>query len=307
MAADRSAPTTSGLVFDIKRFAIHDGPGIRSTVFLQGCPLTCAWCHNPEGRTAAPRLWWSAAACMHCNACVSHCPNQALSWRGQRLLIDHDACQACGACVDGCPTTAIAYTTRRMTVAEVMAEVLADRIFYHHSGGGMTCSGGEPLAQAGFAAALCQAARETGLETAIETSLGGDDGAIGRLLPHVDRWIIDRKAPDEPRSRAWTGLSLDDWRRRFQLLLAAGCDPLVRIPLVPGHTDDPAVLATIAADLATIRPGQRVELVPWNPLASGKYERLGWDFPFSVDHAPHDKTTVQLLERTLRAAGLTAV
>ena len=199
-----------GTVFDIRRFCVHDGPGVRTTVFLKGCPLTCGWCHNPEGRDAALRLQYFAEKCLGCGDCVRACPNQALTLgvgaEGARIAIDHDACRACGACVAACPSEALALDGRVMTAEAVVAALLADADLLR-DGGGVTLSGGEPLAQGEFAAAILAGCRAAGLHTAVETSLAAPAAVVERLIPLVDCWLCDLKGADDDAHRRETGIA----------------------------------------------------------------------------------------------------
>lgn len=198
-----------GRVFDIQRFCVHDGPGIRTTVFLKGSPLRCLWCHNPEGLSPHPELSFLADRCLACGACLSSCPQGAHELSpnaGHRIA--RDRCRACGACAAVCPAGALEMVGQDMTVQQVLAEALRDRAFYRAAGGGITLSGGEPLLQPRFAAAVLQAAKAESLHTAIETcGAGGEEQWVG-LLPYADRVLFDLKETEPQRHRQYTGAPL---------------------------------------------------------------------------------------------------
>lgn len=277
---------SEGLVFNVQRFSIHDGPGIRTTVFLKGCPLRCYWCHNPEGLSPEPELQVFARLCTACGACVAVCPEGAHRIVGGRKEFRRELCRGCrdcARCVHECLAGALVLAGRRMSVAEVMAQVLADRPFYRRSGGGVTLSGGEPLSQLPFAAALLEECKREGLHTAVETSGHCAWSALERILPLVDLVLMDLKHMDSEQHRLATGagneLLLDNARR-----LAATPTPLqFRVPVVPGVNDSPEAIGAIARfvrDLARARGGAagiELELLAFHPLGCDKYASLGLD------------------------------
>lgn len=264
-------------VFDIQRFSVHDGPGIRSTLFLKGCPLRCAWCQNPEGLEATIRLWHFPNLCDRCGICVEVCPQRALTLGAEGVEIDRSACDLCGKCIDACPRNALAFDGRDLEVDEAVAQLAADRLFFERSGGGVTFSGGDPLLQADFVEAVARRLQAQGIHTAVETSLFAPWASVERLLPVIDLFIVDLKVADPSRHAALTGqdsaLILANLRR-----LAAALDGtgrlLLRVPLIPGHTTDAANLDGLAALAASIAPGAPVELMNFNPLAAAKYRRM---------------------------------
>jgi pyruvate formate lyase activating enzyme len=264
--------------FDIQRFSVHDGPGIRSTLFLKGCPLRCVWCQNPEGLEGAIRLWHFANLCERCGTCVESCPKKALSLGPEGVDIDHAACDLCGKCIEACPRNALAFDGRDLTVDEAVAQLAADRVFYDRSGGGVTFSGGDPLLQADFVAAVAARLKALGIHTAIETSLFAGWEKIEPLLPIVDLFIVDLKLADPARHAELTGqdnATILANVRRLAAALAGSGRLLFRVPLIPGITVDPGNLAAVAALAAAIAPTVPVELMNFNPLAGAKYRRMG--------------------------------
>ncbi|MBR2911307.1 MAG: glycyl-radical enzyme activating protein, partial [Lentisphaeria bacterium] len=182
------------LVFDIEKFAVHDGPGIRTVVFMKGCPLHCLWCHNPESQSFEKEIFFNSAQCTFCNRCAAICRAGCHTIAGKQHIFDRTNCLRCGKCAENCPADALKLCGREMSVHEVIEEVLKDKVFYENSGGGITLSGGEPLAHFDFTFELLKAAKENGLHTAVETSGFASPQRIEKILPLVDLWLWDLKA-----------------------------------------------------------------------------------------------------------------
>jgi len=266
-----------GRIFDLQRFSVHDGPGIRSTLFLKGCPLRCVWCQNPEGLEGALRLWHFQNLCGRCGTCVKACPKQALTLGPERIEIDRAACDLCGKCIDACPRNALALDGRDLEVEEAIEQLAADRIFFERSGGGVTFSGGDPLLQADFVRAVAAGLKARGIHTAIETSLFAAWERIEPLLPVIDLFIVDVKVADPARHLALTGQEAGPIRENLRRLVRALGDPrrlLLRVPLIPGMTAEEGNLAGVAEIIAGISPETPVQLMNFNPLAAAKYQRM---------------------------------
>ena len=270
-------PASPGRVFDLQRFSVHDGPGIRSTLFLKGCPLRCAWCQNPEGLERAVRLWHFANLCERCGTCVDSCSKKALVLGPDGIDIDRSACDLCGKCTDACPRNALAFDGHDLEVEEAVKQLEADRIFYERSGGGVTFSGGDPLLQADFVGAVAGKLKARGIHTAIETSLFAPWPSIEALLPVIDLFIVDVKVGDPARHADLTGqdseLILSNTRRLSAALAGSG-RLLLRVPLIPGLTATGENLAAVASIIASVDPALPVELMNFNPLAAAKYRRM---------------------------------
>jgi pyruvate formate lyase activating enzyme len=275
---------TTGRVFDLQRFSVHDGPGIRTTVFLKGCPLRCRWCQNPEGLDRRISLWHFANLCGQSGRCQEVCPTNAITLTPTGVDINHAACTRCGDCVEACPRNALALDGRDITTAEVVDEVGRDAIFHEVSGGGVTFSGGEPLAQAAFVRETAAALKERGLPTTLESSFHAPWSSIEPLLDVIDLFIIDVKVADSEAHRVATGvpnkLIIDNLGRLASALRGMG-RILVRVPLVPRYTASPENLRAIADLVYAIDPALPVELINFNPLAGAKYRRMGMAHEFA--------------------------
>jgi pyruvate formate lyase activating enzyme len=263
-----------GLVFDIQRAALHDGPGIRTTVFLKGCPLRCAWCHNPESWHAAVELSFDPEACAHCFACVPACPNGAQQESGGRHVLERRRCLACGSCVEACSHGALQLVGRQMTVDQVLEVVERDRPFYTRGGGGLTVSGGEPLSQAAFARELLKAAQARALPTCLDTCGECRIEELESLLSYVDVVLFDYKATGSDRHRQLTGSDGTRILGNLDRLLMQGVRVILRVPLVPGVNDDASHLDAVAAIYAG-GGVEAVEVMPYHALGRDKRRRFG--------------------------------
>lgn len=268
----------TGLVFDIRGFSLHDGPGLRTTVFLKGCPLRCLWCCNPESQQAQPEAVWIAERCIGCNRCLEVCVARAIALTADGgRWIDPGRCDACGRCVEACPGEALQVVGRRMPVEAVLAQVARDALYAEHSGGGLTLSGGEPLAQPEFALELLRRYRseEKGAHTAVETSGEAEWEVLETLLPEVDLFLYDLKHPDSAAHRRLTGRGNERILANARRLAAAGANLVIRMPLVEGENDDPRALSATADFVASLRAVRRIDLLPYHRLGEPKYRRLG--------------------------------
>lgn len=261
-------------VFNLQRFCIHDGPGIRTTVFLKGCNLNCWWCHNPEGKQAQPQLMFYADKCLGCGACVKICPTGARSINNGKIVFQSNLCQQCFACVEVCPSEALTRCGEIKTVEEVFQEVIRDKPFYETSGGGVTVSGGEPLLYPYFVKNLFIGLRKISIPTAVETagSIPWENFRI--VLPWTDLFLYDLKIAEEKSLKQATGASLPLILNNLKNLLKAGACVLIRIPLVPGFNDLPVQLEKMVNLIKKIPGKFQVELLKYNYLASGKYRAL---------------------------------
>lgn len=276
----------SGILFDIRRYSVHDGPGIRTTVFFKGCPLNCWWCHNPEGRSPEIEIFQRDNRCIRCGACLDVCVVGAISQQHDTFVTDRTLCTLCGACVEECYAEARELVGKRMTVAEVMVEIEKDRPFYEQSGGGVTFSGGEPLLQPTFLAALLRACRSQGIHTALDTCGYASWETLNRLRQDVDLFLYDLKLIDEERHRQYTGVSNQLILENLRRLSASGHSVLVRFPLIPYINDDERNLHQMVEFLLSLPQQYPVDLLPYHDSALHKYHGLGVEYRLPETPAP---------------------
>jgi len=294
------------LIFDIRQYSIHDGPGVRTTVFFKGCPLECRWCCNPESQAGRSELVWVGERCLGCDLCLSVCEKSALGGAADGgRTIDRERCDCCGACARRCPGEALNLIGRRVSVDEVLEEVARDALYFEASGGGLTLSGGEPLAQPDFAAELLRRYKreERGGHTAVETCGFVAWSVIERVAPDVDLFLYDLKHVDPEEHRRLTGegnqLVLDNARR----LAAAGYAMVMRLPLIAGVNDRREQLEA-AADFILSLPGvRRLDLLPYHRLGEPKYRRLGKAYPLAGEPSLSSEQVARAAE-ILAAKGL---
>jgi pyruvate formate lyase activating enzyme len=298
----------TGRVFDIQRFSIHDGPGIRTTVFLKGCPLRCLWCGNPESISPKPQLSYVAEKCIACGECVKACPRGALSLdAAQNAALDRKRCDNCGRCAAVCDAKALEMVGRDATVDEVLAVVLRDRDYYAATGGGMTLSGGEPLQQPDFAEALLHAAKGEGLHSCIETSGMAEWAVFERLLPLVDLWLYDFKETDPQWHAKFTGFGNSPILANLRSLHRAGAKILLRCPMIPQHNARQAHLDGIAALAQELPKLAGVELLPYYDLWRAKLKRFGLPSTLPESVKPPDRATINSWIDYLRQRGVRVV
>lgn len=263
-----------GEIFDIKHFAVHDGPGIRTTIFLKGCPLHCVWCHNPEGMKRGKDLWVKREACIHCGTCIQACEKQALRMENGEIAISRERCDFCDACVEKCPARAMQRIDKWMDTRELTELLTREEIFTEVSGGGVTISGGEPLYQPEFLVQLLKEMKEAGVPTCIETSMFAPRKVLESIIPYVDRFLVDIKILDEEQHKKYTGVSNRPILENFKYLAGQGKPILVRIPLIPGITATEENLRGIRAFVNTVNPEIPIEVLNFNSFAGSKYRFL---------------------------------
>lgn len=267
-----------GTIFDVKRFAVHDGPGIRTTLFLKGCPLHCLWCHNPESISRQSQLVFTPMKCIGCLNCIKVCPQGAHQLIDGEHVIVRELCLACGTCAEGCYAGALELAGREVTVREMIEEVLRDRAFYETSGGGMTLSGGEPLFQYEFTRALLRSAKAEGLHTALDTTGLTSWERLEELLPYIDLILYDLKQMDRERHIALTGVPNEQILDNLRRVDATGQPLWIRIPLIPGQNDDDANYHALGRFLSGLNHVERIEILRYHRLAESKYESVGYDY-----------------------------
>ena len=293
------------IVTDIQRFCVNDGPGIRTTVFLKGCPLTCPWCHNPESLSYRPQLAFTASSCVGCGACVAACPNGVHELVDGRHVVHFDRCVACGACVAACPAGALRIYGREMGVGQIVAEVEKDRDFYETSGGGATISGGECMSSYADTLAIVRAVRDAGIGVCIETSGLGPAAHYRELASLVDAFLLDYKVSGSGRYEELIGLSEKNVLATLDALGEAGARVILRCPLIPGFNDTDEHFSRIAE--LSGRPGvDHVEVLPYHDLGVGKAKSIGSDRYVEGESMPAD-ATVDAWMRRIRDFGARTV
>jgi len=275
----------TGTTFNIQRFSTEDGPGIRTTVFFKGCPLQCAWCHNPEGLSSGQELMWYDVRCIAARDCLDVCPVDALALTPQGMHIDRQLCDACGACANACPAGALEVIGRAWTPEELLAEVMKDAIFFETSGGGVTLSGGEPMMQADFVLAFAGLCHGAELHIALDTCGVAAWARYERVLPLVDLVLYDLKIYDADCHQESTGIDNCTILENARRMAHAGVPIWIRTPVIPGHTASVANIVAlgewIASELPTV---ERWDLLAYTNLGGPKYHRL--DLPYALEGVP---------------------
>lgn len=272
-SSGQSKENMVGLVLQIMRFCLHDGPGIRTTVFLKGCPLRCWWCHNPESHSFQPEIAMYSERCIRCGKCLEVCSEQAISLAGDLYVLEASKCNLCGACTQFCPAEALQIIGRSMSVADVMQEVRKDLIFYDQSGGGVTFSGGEPFMQPAFLLALLKACQEEQISTAVDTCGYVALDILAEISSLVDLFLFDLKLIDSKRHQYYTGVPNELILSNLKYLAALKREVVVRIPIIPGVNDDPENIRQSGEFVKSLGL-KKVHLLPYHKGGTGKYERL---------------------------------
>jgi pyruvate formate lyase activating enzyme len=303
-----------GILFDIRKYSIHDGPGIRTAVFFKGCPLRCAWCHNPESQSFQPELILRPSRCIACEACVAACPNEAIEvflhprplpqgGRGE-IVTDRAKCQACGECTQVCYAEGRQLIGQTYSLEQVMAEIEGDRVFYEQSGGGVTFTGGEPMSQRAFLLALLRGCKARGLHTTLDTSGYCTWEALDEVGPFVDLFLYDLKLMDDTRHRQYTAVPNTLILENLRKLSEAGNTIRVRIPIIPGVNDDEENLRASGEFLAGLPNLQRVDILAYHSSAEAKYQNLGMGYTLPGLKSPTNEHMDEIAA-ILRGFGLT--
>jgi pyruvate formate lyase activating enzyme len=271
-----------GVVFDIQNYCLYDGPGVRTCVYFKGCPLHCAWCHNPESIRPRPEMAYWRDRCALCGACVETCPRKALSVGPTGVTRDSASCDACGTCAEACPNQAMERIGFEITPEDLVPRLLSDKPFFDDSGGGVTLTGGEPTFQPAFLVDVLRTLKTRGIHCAIQTCGYFGEGLTDRLLETVDLFLFDLKHPDPARHGEGTGVGNEPILANFtRILETAGPDRIVpRIPLVPGVNTDRETITAFSALLRRHGYAGEVHLMPYHAMSRGKYERLGHNAAF---------------------------
>ena len=288
-----------GNVFHIQRFSLYDGPGVRTVVFLKGCPLRCLWCHNPEGLSAKQQIQFNPSKCIGCMDCVDTCPNGCHTQENGCHIYNRDLCTACGQCAGQCCSSALSLSGSVMTSEEVMVQVLKDRSVYTESGGGLTLSGGEPFAQPEFAISLLQLAKEHSLHTCVETCGYTSADILTEAAKCTDLFLYDYKVTDDDLHRKFCGVSNQKILENLTLLDQLGAEVILRCPIVPGCNDNDSHIEAIGNLAASHTCIQQIHLEPYHRLGIDKSTQLGRVSSFET--TPPDGNTIEQYRQTIEA------
>ena len=272
----------TGKIFDIKKYAIHDGPGIRTTVFLKGCPLSCWWCHNPEGLQKAPKVIYDPHRCIGCHDCEKACPAGAISVSLAGLVTDNRLCTACGLCADTCSADARKLSEQILSVGQLMAIIQEDILFYDESGGGVTFSGGEPLLQTDFLIEALSACGRSEIHRVVDTAGYADRTKLEQVARHTDLFLYDLKCIDSRAHQQYTGVSNKVILDNLVFLHDLGAKVIVRIPLIPGFNDDAKSISQIRSFLLPLNGIHEIHILPYHEIHKNKYCKL--DIPYLAGH-----------------------
>jgi len=298
---DMASPTT-GKIFDIKKYAIHDGPGIRTTVFMKGCPLSCWWCHNPEGFQEAPKVVYDSQRCIGCHDCLEECQANAISASSTGMVTDGRLCAGCGRCVEACSAGARQMAEQTLTVSQLMEDLHQDILFYDQSGGGVTFSGGEPLFQEDFLVEALLACGESEIHRVVDTSGYAGSKTIEKVAGHTDLFLYDLKCMDPVQHQRYTGLPNKIILDNLVRLHETGANIIVRIPLIPGVNDDTESMAQVQRFLRPLKNIREIHLLPYHDFQETKYIKL--DIPYQAGHiSPPTAAHLDIFAAQLEADG----
>lgn len=281
----KSVLISTGIIFNIQRYSIHDGPGIRTTVFLKGCPLNCWWCQNPESQLSGQEMIFWGDRCIGCGACSTICPSSAIQIKNGIPITEKEKCILCGKCTEKCPALAREIIGEKLTAEEVIKELEKDLVFYEESGGGVTFSGGEPLGQSEFLEGLLNGCREKKIHTAVDTSGYISWEILNKINPKVDLFLYDLKLMDNERHKKYTGVSNEIILENLEKLSSIHNNIFIRFPVIPGINDDYQNIRKLGEFLSSLEITQ-VNLLSYHYIGKDKYRRLGSAYKLAATQPP---------------------
>lgn len=267
-----------GTVFNIQRYSIDDGPGVRTTVFVKGCPLKCKWCSNPESQSMEKQLRYRFTSCKKCGTCVKVCPNGAITMGEDGVIIDREKCQLCGTCVKKCLLEALSFAGETITVEKAFKTVRRDKDYYDQGGGGCTCSGGEILMQPDFVAGIFRMCRENGIHTNADTCGLGSREALEKIMEYADMFYYDLKHMDPVEHEKGTGVDNKIILENLKLIAERGIPTVIRVPVIPGYNDSDENITALAKTVKEIIPYAPINLLPYHKYGASKYKMLGKEY-----------------------------
>jgi len=279
---------TTGIIFNIQRYSIHDGPGIRTTVFLKGCPLNCWWCQNPESQLSGQEMVFWEDRCIGCGACSLNCPSSAIQMENKKPVTDKNKCNLCGECSRTCPAQAREMIGKKLTAEEIIKEVEKDLVFYEESGGGVTFSGGEPLGQSEFLEALLIRCQKKKIHTAVDTSGYISWRILKKIIPKVDLFLYDLKIMDSERHKKYTGVFNEIILENLKKLSSVHNNIFIRFPVIPGINDDYQNIKETGEFLSSLKIAQ-VNILPYHYMGIDKYGRLGRTYKLVTTQPPSEE------------------
>lgn len=289
---------SDSLIFDIKRYAINDGPGIRIVIFFKGCNLHCAWCHNPESISAKPEKMYAPSKCIQCGSCVEACPENAITLTSEGIFTDSELCRLCGRCTDVCPTKAIEMSGRVMSVSEIINIIEKERPFFDQSGGGVTFSGGEPLMHTKLLVELLDECICRGIHTAIDTAGNVSLETLLKVAERANLFLYDLKTMDTNIHKHWIGSGNEKIIHNLQALAETGAHIIIRIPLISGINDDDVNIEKTAVFVASLAGEKKeVHLLPYHAIAQNKYVKLGKSEQFEKLKEPDKDSLVKAIQK----------
>lgn len=287
-------------IFNIQRCSTEDGPGLRTTLFLKGCSMRCAWCHNPEGLNPIFQIMWIESKCQRCGKCIETCPNGAISAAASGLTTDPKRCRLCGTCVDACLNNAREISGKDITVTQAVDTVIRDRIFYAKSGGGVTLSGGEACLQWEFARQFFKACKEHGIHTALDTCGFVKPEHLKSVLAYADLVLYDLKVSDPETHKKYTGVVLSPVLENAVMISSSSIPMWIRIPVIPGFTDFPENMEGLGAIIRGLSTVKRVDLLAYHRLGEAKYKGLGLRYPLAEGLASPAKEKMESLSNIIK-------